>query len=549
MDDRPDSRAAATVFDRLADCLHSHGTRTLYGLLGDANLFFVHRFVHELGGDYVAALHESNAVLMACGHACIAGEVAVATVTHGPALANCVTALYEGVKGRVPIVVIAGDTAVADKHNPQNIAQHLLVHATGAGFEPLRAAATVAEDVATAYRRARQERRPIVLNCPVDVLAAEVAAPGEPLPLQEGCGPDRHPAAIDRPFENAIGILAASARPMVLAGRGAGDAVNAICALAKRLDAPLTTTLKAKGMFDGRRGDLGLFGTLSDPTTVEAILRADCVVAFGATLNQFTTAHGAYLTGKRVVAVNIDRSDMSHFQRPDAAVLGDAGLVAEQMIAWLDEAEIPASGFVGELGAMPPPAPAAPEAIEKDGRLQIVPTLKALDRALPADRILVTDGGRFMTSTWRAMAARGPASFLYTVHSGAIGLGMGYAIGAWHCQRQRPVVLVTGDGGFMMSGLQEFSTAVRTGARLVVIICNDGAYGAEHVQFARRQMEPCLSTFDWPDLAAVARTLGGDGIALRSAGDLEAVQAAIAAADGPLLIDMAIDPWEVPAMM
>src|SRR5690606_18510560 len=121
-------------------------------------------FARECGGRYVAAAHEGSAVLMALGYAQVTGKVGVATVTHGPGLTNTITALIEGVKGTTPIVLLAGDTAVTDKDNFQNVPQREHVLATGAGFEQMRAPETFAEDMATAFRRAQVERRPIVLN-------------------------------------------------------------------------------------------------------------------------------------------------------------------------------------------------------------------------------------------------------------------------------------------------------------------------------------------------------------------------------------------------
>jgi acetolactate synthase I/II/III large subunit len=74
----------------------------------------------------------------------------------------------------------------------------------------------------------------------------------------------------------------------------------------------------------------------------------------------------------------------------------------------------------------------------------------------------------------------------------------------------------TGDGGFMMGGVNEFNTAVRLGLDLIVIVCNDSAYGAEHIQFVDRDMDPGLSQFEWPSFAEVATALGGEGIRVQS---------------------------------
>jgi acetolactate synthase-1/2/3 large subunit len=84
----------------------------MFGLMGDANLFMVDHFVRAGGGTFVPVAFEGSAVLMALAYGRVSGKVGMATVTHGPALTNCVTALTEGARGHVPMVLLAGDTPV-----------------------------------------------------------------------------------------------------------------------------------------------------------------------------------------------------------------------------------------------------------------------------------------------------------------------------------------------------------------------------------------------------------------------------------------------------
>jgi len=100
----------------------------------------------------------------------------------------------------------------------------------------------------------------------------------------------------------------------------------------------------------------------------------------------------------------------------------------------------------------------------------------------------------------------------------------------------------------MMGGINEFNTAVRLRQDLIVVVCNDSAYGAEHIQFLDRKMDPGLSQFDWPSFAAVANALGGTGIQVNSADEFEVAAAAIRDRDRPLLIELLLDPNEVPRM-
>ena len=158
------------VYQNIAQSLKDHGVETIFGLMGDANLFMVDSFVRDCSGRFVPAAHEGSSVLMALAYTHVADKVGVATVTHGPALTNCMTALTEGARGHIPMVLLAGDTPVANPRHLQSIDQREVVKATGAGFEQMRTPETVAMDVARAFYRAQVERRPIVLNMPADFM-------------------------------------------------------------------------------------------------------------------------------------------------------------------------------------------------------------------------------------------------------------------------------------------------------------------------------------------------------------------------------------------
>ena len=536
--------AQITAFQSLAQSIADHGVDTVFGLMGDANLFMVDHFVRGCGGRFVPAAHEGSSVLMALAYAHVTGKVGIATVTHGPALTNCATALTEGVRGHLPIVLIAGDTPVANPRHLQSIDQREVVKATGAGFVQVRTPETVSADLARAFYNARVERRPVVLNVPADFMWQEVVHETRVLNVFDNPGA----AAEGDILDQAIGMIASARRPLILAGGGAIHARDQIIALADRLEAPLATTLKAKGLFNDHPYNMDIFGTLSTPAAYDLISKSDCVICFGTALHDFTTDRGKLMQKKRIIQVDIEPRAIGGGVHPDAALVADAGLTADTIVHWLNEAEIPPSGFTRELDIET--LTAHPIGSTKTGEafVNYVYALERLEAALPKDRVLVTDGGRFMTEVWCRVSVPDPTSFVVTANFGAIGQGLQEAIGAGVGCSDRPVVLFTGDGGFMMGGINEFNTAVRLGLNLIIIVANDSAYGAEHIQFLDRKMDPGLSLFDWPSFAGIARALGGHGIEVRSNEDLEAALQAIGTNDRPLLIELCLDPHDVPRM-
>ncbi len=529
----------------IAQSLQDHGLDTMFGLVGDANLFLADHFVRACGGEFVAAAHEGGSVLMAQAYGQVTGKVGIASVTQGPGLTNCFTALKEGVIARRPMVLLCGDTPVAVPFHPQNIDQREVVKATGAGFEQVKSAETASRDVATAIYRAQAERRPIVLNMPSDLMWAEVVHTKVTYPF------NRAPSVVTQGtvHENAIGMIASAKRPLILAGAGAAGAKAALISLAERMEAPLATTLKGTGLFADHPYNIGYFGTLSTDKAYDVIAKADCVIVFGAWLHFFTTDRGKLLAGKRVIHINNDPADIGTFYKSDAALIADAALTAENIEFWLDEAEIPPTGFAKEIKDVDVASyPKGDPNVSTKGCINFEYALDRLNEALPRDRIMLTDGGRYITEVWCRINVPDPNSFHMSDNFAAIGQGMQQAIGAAHGDRSRPVVLFMGDGGFMMGGANEFNTAVRTNCDLVVIVCNDSAYGAEHIQMKDRQMDPSITEFDWPSLAGVATSLGGQGITVSSPQELETAIEAIHARTGPLLVELKLDPNDVPRM-
>ena len=531
------------VHEVIARTLDAMGVDTIFGLIGDGNLYLADSFTRETGGRFIAVAHEATAVLAAAGYSRTTGRLGVAAVTHGPALTNTVTALIEGVRARTPLVLLAGDTAVVDRDNLQNIDQRSVILPTGAGFVQVRSPETAPEDIALAFRGAELERRPVVLNIPADFQWHDVEyRPPQQRPVV------RQPV---RPSEDALdaalGIIASARRPLVLAGRGAtsDEARAAVLGFARRVGAPITTTLQARELFAGEPEDLGIFGTLSTDTAVDVIGQADCVVAFGAALNRWTTGEGSLLQGARVVQVDLDPAALNQHRVVDAPVVGDAAVVAAEFARLLDEVSFTPTGFAARAAQPSGHAVVAKPAGHRPGTLDIDEALRAVNRSFPAERSLVLDAGRFFHHAAFNVRTGAVNSYVHTLEFGCIGLGMGNAIGAAAGTPGTPVLMISGDGGFMLGGLAEFNTAVRHQLDIVVVIMNDKSYGAEYIQFTSKGMDPAISTFEWPSFAAVASALGGTGYAVHTPEELEKAMDSLADRDRPALIEVFLDPASI----
>jgi len=448
-------------------------------------------------------------------------------------------------------VVIAADIAAVRRGHAQKADQSAMVLPTGAIFDQVRSARTAAADLARALRTAWIERRPVVFNASAEFSFEEVEYPRgaeTEVVTAQAMAPD--PVAMD----TAVGVLASANRPIVLAGMGASwsQAVAPLQRLARALGAPLATTLPAKGLFSGDPDDIGVFGSFSSQRAVEAIMAADCVVAVGASLNEYTggAPDFPYFKGKRLVQCDTNPAALGAWYPVDAGVVADAGVFADTAVAWLAEAGHVASSFHARYAAGRPDEPIMRRGGSggPGGFVDLSEAMDALNKALPPDRSVVSDGGRFMGAPVKRLDVPRPEQWSFPGRGfGAIGNGLATAIGLACARPEAPAVAVVGDGGFMLGGLTEFNTAVRHGIDLITVVCNDNSYGAEYEHLRNRGHDVSISLLSWPDLAPVADALGGSGFTVRSPADLKQLETVIAERDRPLLIDVKLDPATVVA--
>ncbi|MGW0595308.1 thiamine pyrophosphate-binding protein [Streptosporangium sp. NPDC002607] len=520
----------------------------LFGVTGDSNLFFVDSFVRR-GGHYVAVTHEGAAVLMAAGYASVSDRVGLATITQG-AITNTVTALADATRSHLPLVLFAGETPSWDDDNVQCVPTDEIVRSSGAEYLRLAQLEDADDVLSLAFRRARRSARPVVVGIPTDYAHEPCSLSGA---LSEIARADRSDAEVlptREAVRTAADVLLRARRPLILAGRGATAEADraAMLALARRLGARVATTLRAKELFRGEPADLGIFGGLRAGRSAAYFDAADVIVAMGASLNSYTTSQGAATHGKHVVHIDTDAAKAHSTPSIHGSAAPTARALLEELAARGIDSDRPLWDTAGPAEAGPAGSETSAE-MSGDRRpdtVEYIESLELLDSLLPPDRLLTVDGGRIFFESVRRISVASPRDYVHTMSMGSIGLGLSLAMGASLADPARLSVLVSGDGGFMLGGLSEFTTAVRRQLKLLVVVLNDGCYGAEHHHFVKRGHDPATSYFDWPDFAPVARSLGGHGVEVRQLADFQRVADAIAAETWPLLVDVKLDPNRIP---
>jgi thiamine pyrophosphate-dependent acetolactate synthase large subunit-like protein len=523
---------------------------TIFGLIGSGN-FAVTNAVVAGGVPFVAARHEGGAVSMADAYAQVSGRVGLCSVHQGPGLTNTMTGLTEAAKSRTPLLLLAADTAAAAIRSNFRIAQDQLVTSVGAVAERLHGPQTAVADALRALRRAEVERRPVVLMLPLDIQATVLPGPegGDLPPELPALRPVRPAVAA---VTEAVDALIRAKRPLIIAGRGArvAGAREPLERLAALSGGLLATSAVANGLFAGNPWALGISGGFASPTAAELISAADVVLGAGVGLNMWTTRHGRLLSpSATVIQIDHDPDAIGAHHRVDLALVGDVAETVRALIAELERLEYPGSGWR---------SPVLAERI-RNGAWQETPyddagddshidprTLSgALDDLLPAERTLAIDSGHFMG--YPAMYLRVPdeRAFVFTQAFQAVGLGLSSGIGAAVARPDRLTVAALGDGGALI-GLADLETVARLRLRMLIVIYNDAAYGAEVHHFGPHGHPLDIVQFPDVDFAALGRAVGLGGVTVRTRSDLGAVADWLAGGDPP---GMVLDAKVVPTVV
>lgn len=553
----PMQQPPATVAQLVGRTLAELGVGHVFGVVGSGN-FEVTNALRLAGVPYTAARHEGGAATMADAYSRMSGLVGVVSTHQGCGLSNAVTGIGEAAKSRTPLIVLTADTQGSAVRSNFKIDQDALARSVGAVSERIHSPATAVADTVRAFRTARNERRTVVLNLPLDVQSAPAPAAAQaaarPVAVA-GSQPVRPAAASVRRLAH---LIKAAERPVFVAGRGARGARGELLSLAAHAGALVATSAVANGLFHGEDFALGISGGFSSPLSAELIQGADLIIGWGCALNMWTMRHGHLISaGTAVAQIDVEDSALGANRPIDLGVVGDSALTAADVLAELRTFQpAPAEKYRTAQNAAAIAGRSRWNDVETpdlsgSGRIDPRVLSRELDTILPADRIVSIDSGNFMGYPSTYLKVPDEFGFCFTQAFQSIGLGLYTAIGAALARPDRVPVLGAGDGGFLM-GISELETAVRLKLPLVCIIYNDAGYGAEVHHFGagvetggRTAVDTAvdLSTVTFPetDIAAIARGFGADAVTVRSAADLDAVRAWLQARpDRPLVIDAKI---------
>lgn len=501
------------VYEAIAQAVAEEDVKAVFAVLGDANMKWLSTLEQRGGIPVYYARHEGSAIVMADGYARSTGQVGLCSVTSGPGLTLTATGLVAASRNRSPVLVIAGDSPRSNKHYQQSIDQARFARASETWPIDLRSAPTLTEDLREAFYLTRTAG-PVVFNAPFDVQNEPVGEDWRYEPSSSSIGEPQTQTPDSRAIAEAADLLRESARPIILAGRGAVHAVDELRRLADATGALLSTTLLAKGLFDDDPRNLGVAGGLSNFEAKARFAEADCILAAGASLNQFTTDKGSLFPNARVIHITLEEDALIGGRRQ---AWGRPGGTARADVLVRSDSREAAAAILKEHGdrSVPPwaevegpePVPSQPT---EDGRMHPAAAAVAIREAADPRSRFVIGVGHAWWFPINYLRGWPPDRYTFVTDFAAIGQTLPAGIGVAVGNPDDKTVVIEGDGSAMMT-IQEIDTAVRYGLDLTIVVLNDDGLGAEAHKLKALGFDDNSARIPSPDLAAVARAFGAFG--------------------------------------
>jgi thiamine pyrophosphate-dependent acetolactate synthase large subunit-like protein/nitrite reductase/ring-hydroxylating ferredoxin subunit len=539
----PVHQRPVTAMDQMVDVMTDWGVDTVFGMVGHSNLGLADalRLAEEDGRlRYIGIRHEGAASFAASGYAKLTGEPAACFSIAGPGATNLLTGLWDAKLDRAPILALTGQvkTQVLGPGTFQEVDLAAAFDSVSEWSQTVLGAQNATELMALALKHAIVERDVAHLIFPDEVQDL----PGLESPLETPRvgrlgNPQIAPPVAD--LGRAVELLARAERPVIIMGNGARAHRAAVISLAEKIDAPVITTFRAKGLIaDDHPLACGVVGRSGTPVASAMMTEADAQLVVGASFSN----HSGIATWVPTIQVDFDRMTLGKFHTVDVPLWGEIGTTVGLMAERLEAKTRPAIRDEMARRVADWRAVKARRAAETDeaGRMHPAAVFAALGAGLGEDAAIAVDVGNNTYAFGHYLEAKRGLDVVMSGYLGSIGYAFPAAMGLWAATvgTGRKVVSVSGDGGFGQY-MAEFTTAVKYGMGITHVLLNNSELGKisrEQVGALRPIYQTSLVN---PDFAEYARLCGGVGYRVSDTADLPAVfEEALAITDRPTLVEV-----------
>ncbi|MFC5065949.1 thiamine pyrophosphate-binding protein [Actinomycetospora atypica] len=522
-------REPVPVANLVAEFLVGHGVDRVFGLQG-GHIQPIWDQLARRGVRIVDVRDEGSAVHMAHAHTELTGETAVAMVTAGPGVTNTVTAIANASVSRIPLLLIGGCPPIPQSNmGPlQDIPHTAILEPVTRLARTLRSADQVLREFDEAWARAagdRGEPGPVYLEIPTDVLRRDVP-PALQMPEHLRAKPKRRTLPHPDDVAAVADLIRASSRPAVISGRGARTTDGTdLVRLLDASGAAYLDTQESRGLVpDAHPAAVG--------SARSAVMRdTDLLITVGRQLDyQLGMGSPAVFPHARIVRIADTASELIDNRRGEVEILAEPGAALgaiadalkdhEPDTTWRDELRnkhlkrsndyrrgLSTTEDGGDGHIHPNRIFGALDALDRDGTVDL------------GEAVMIADGGDLLS--FARLGITRCARYLDAGAFGCLGVATPFAIAAALARPDAPVIAVTGDGAFGITAT-EIDTAVRHGARIVVIVSNNRAWNIERYDQEENYGLVAGTLLADSDYAAMARAFGAHGERVTDAADLEA---------------------------
>ena len=530
----------------IVEAARANGMTTIFGVPG-AQIYPLFDALHGTDVDVIVPRHEQAAAYMAMGYAKSTGRTGVFTVVPGPGVLNASAALCTAMGNCAPVVCLTGQVPSSflgrgRGHLHELADQAATLRTLIKNAWRIESASDASRLVNRAFRDAAGGRPgPVAVEMCWDTMAARSPVIIEP---PEAALPE--PSVDEEALDAAVRLLAAAKKPMIMCGAGAQHAPREVELLAETLQAPVTAFRSGRGVVPEDHA-LGVASVAARELWDDV----DVLVGVGSRLEMPYMRWGDSMRyerrpthGPKLIRIDIDPEEMRRFE-PDVSLVADSATACRLLAERMRDRAAPSRARAAEIAAAKRVAAAAIDRLQPQAAF-----LRAIRAALPRDGILVPELSQVGFATYTgAFPVLAPRTYISEGFQGTLGFGFPTALGVKVANRDKPVVSVTGDGGFMF-GVQELATAVQYGIALVTIVFNNRSFANvlrdQQLQFGGREIGSRLQN---PDFLRLADSFGVAARRVEQPHELQRALEAELAAARPALIEVAIEagveqsPW------
>ncbi|MBN5142421.1 ubiquinone-dependent pyruvate dehydrogenase [Stenotrophomonas maltophilia] len=520
------------VAEIVVDTLQQAGVRRCYGIVGDT-LNHVTDAMHGSEIAWVHVRHEEVAAFAAGADSLVSGELTACAGSCGPGGLHFINGIFESNRNRAPMVLIASQIVTSElgMEFPQEVDFKAVYGSCTVFCEQVHSAEQARRVVALACQAAISRRGVAVVILPADISEAEVK---HDVPFSvHYTQPVLRPS--DTELQHIAELLGQGKRIGIYAGAGCQGAHAQLLEIARRLQAPVAHTSRAKDFVEPDNPyNMGMTGIFGIESGFHTLMECDTLLLLGADF-----AWGQFYPDKATI-IQVDR-DGSHLGRRHPVNLGVVGDIAPTLDALLPML-LPRedSSFLDECIERRDKALKKREKEEQPGEGELIHPqhlTALLSKYATDDALFTADGGSPMVWVLRHIRVNGRRRTLTSLLHGTMANAMPQALGLQKAFPGRQVISLSGDGGLAML-LGDLLTAVQENLPIKVVVFNNGSLNFVELEQKVEGLLDNYTDLKNPDFGRLAEVIGFHGRTVTRSEDLEEAVQDFLAQRGPALLDV-----------